>query len=575
MRWPCVLLPFLLILVTAGATQGAGPADDLLALVPPNAGATLVIEDLRGLARDFFASPVSEGLRELPAVKTWFASERYLQFSQARREIEAALGAPFAEIRDDLLGDAVVLTLQPPADGGAGEPRGLLLLRFRDRALLDRLIATSNESEKQSGHLLEVLQRRREGIAYSVRSFRPGTKPDEAYAVLPGDIFAWSNSEALVLGAIDRQGGKPGLGQDPRFRKVRSQLPDRSAVSLFANPPFLDQLLTSAPPSSPSEERLRSLLRRYLAAVEYVGAAAEWRDGVLLHIREALDPGRLGEPLKRWAARPGGTAALVCRVPPSALAVAAANIDFGAVAAAMLSLAPEAARPKVDNLLLALRGLLLDKDPRSEILPHLGPGLVVYLDDPAGARRPPVVAAITLEGGPEVAAAIDNALRTLLAFIALDPKRSQDTSRVEMAMTQGVRVTTLPGLPFAFAIDRGLLVLGQSPEAIASYLRPDPPAGLGDRFERFRTAYFPRAESFAYIDLERFYAWASAHREELARWLAIRPGASGGPSRRDLEDVLALLALFRGAFATSTLEPDGTAARRTVGLIAKDQSPKP
>src|SRR5262245_46882920 len=112
------LLPALLACwaVAAATARAEGPADGLLRLVPPDAGVTLVVENLRGHVRQFLDSPLADGLGRLPAVRAWLGSDRFDQLRRSRRDIEAALGVDLARVRDDLLGDAVVLALQVPPD---------------------------------------------------------------------------------------------------------------------------------------------------------------------------------------------------------------------------------------------------------------------------------------------------------------------------------------------------------------------------------------------------------------------------------------------------------------------------
>src|SRR5690606_26076309 len=98
-----------------------------------------------------------------------------------------------------------------------------------------------------------------------------------------------------------------------------------------------------------------------------------------LHSHEAIDPGQLDEPLRRWASRPGDASALLRRLPPAPLLVAAGRIDFAALTEEVMSLLDGDQQAKAENLLTVLSGLLLGKDPRSEILPNLGPGVIAYL----------------------------------------------------------------------------------------------------------------------------------------------------------------------------------------------------
>jgi hypothetical protein len=571
--------------IAAGARAAEAPVADLLHLVPPDASATLAVADLRGHAREFLASGLAAGLNRLPAVKAWFASPRARQLEKARREIEAALGVGVATIRDELLGDAVVLSLRLAPGDPPEQARGLLLLRARDRDLLNRLIATSNAVERRNGRLTGLTSRPWGGASYVVRTFAPGAKPAEYYAVFDDATFAWTNSEAMIQGVIDRKGkaGAPGLGDDAKFLDVRRALPGRAAALVLADPRFLERMLAADPRAEKAkDDPAAALLRRYLSAVVYAGAALEWRDGLVLHVHEAVDPARLGEPMRRWAARPGSTAPLVRRVPATALALAAGHFDFVALSDTLGDLIPEADRPRARVLSTLLQGLLLGKDPRSEILPRLGPGVVAYLDAPArnGAGAvPPLVMVVDLGGetaDPGVAAAVDNALRSALALYALDPARKNLSLRVETHETGGVRVTTLAGTEtrFAFAAERGVLVFGTSAEAVAG-ASADPTAGGSPGFQEFRAAFFPRAETFAFADLPAIVRAADARRPELARNLARRRNETEEVARRDLDGALALLKLFRGAFFTNAVAPDFSSVHRTVGLIAGEPPARP
>ncbi len=160
---------------TTAAEPGARPADALLKLVPPDAGVVLTVEGLRDHARAFAASRLAAELWELPAVKAWLDSEKYQQFQQSRAQIEALVGANLTELRDELLGDAVVLALRLPREGAAdaSQARGLLLFRARDQALLERLIHVVNTGQKESGELAQVVERRAPERPTTSASFRP------------------------------------------------------------------------------------------------------------------------------------------------------------------------------------------------------------------------------------------------------------------------------------------------------------------------------------------------------------------------------------------------------------------
>jgi len=305
-----IVLVFGLVLALAMSSQ-AGPADGLFRLVPPEAAATLAIEDLRQHARDFLASPVAERLQRLPVFQEWLASGSFARFDQARQRIESVMGERVATIRDELLGDAVVLALRAAPDGRPEGARGLFLVRVRNRPLLDRLMRDFNAAQKRSGELVENIRLSRLGVTYWGRKFRQGPQArrlPEYLTVLDDDTVAWSNAEDLIQGVIDRRAGTTrSLADEPRFQQVRRRLPGGAAVSLFVDPPFLSRLLADSarPPKGqgPAGDRMAALVGRYVSAMDYLGAALTWRDGIVLHTEEVLDPQKLDPWVRRWAAQ--------------------------------------------------------------------------------------------------------------------------------------------------------------------------------------------------------------------------------------------------------------------------------
>ncbi|SIN89298.1 hypothetical protein SAMN05444166_1478 [Singulisphaera sp. GP187] len=582
------LLILSLALAAAVTSQGAGLAEPLLRLTPPDAGVTLAIEDLRGHTQEYRASPLAGRLARLPFVRSWMDSPRVASFREARRQIETVLGASLENLRDDLFGDAIVLTLRVPPQGRQEEARGMLLVRVRDRKLLDRLIDGINDSQKKKGELLRIEERTRNGVTYRVREFAPRTKrPSEYYTTLADQSFAWSNSEEMVQGVIERsQGTESGLSDVPSFRQVRERLPKRSLVSLFINPRFLEAQIAAAP--KPSEERLALMLGHYLKALEYMGAAIEWRGtsststpdlgvGIILHTEEVIDSDKLSSWMKHWAARPGMDPVLD-RVPSAALAVASAHFDFEAIEEVIRSMTPSSGQRKLDNLLLGLSGLLLGRDLRAEILPKLGPGVLAYVEANPGSGQSgglSYVLSVDLKaepGKPEVADALENGLRTFLALYALDAKHGNGQLELESReIIPKVAVTNLrPTSPFAFAVGQGRLVIGVTAEAVTRAIQPQ--AATHRNLSQLRAAYFSQAETFLCVDLEKVRAFAEAHRAAIARNLASRNKKPVEEAERDLELALGLMGEFRHLFVTSAIAPDARSAHRMLGLIAP---PKP
>ena len=142
--------------------------------------------------------------------------------------------------------------------------------------------------------------------------------------------------------------------------------------------------MTAQPrPSKPTDARVMAILERYLAAVDYAGAALTWNDeSIVIHAVETLNPSLLDPWLRHWAgdARPIDPHFLP--VPPTALALATGRLDALSLLDAITQIVGDDDQPKLANLENLFTGLLLGQDLRTKVLPRLGPGVLAYFDTP-------------------------------------------------------------------------------------------------------------------------------------------------------------------------------------------------
>src|SRR5262249_39142217 len=152
----------------------------------------------------------------------------------------------------------------------------------------------------------------------------------------------------------------------------------------------------------------------------------------------------------------------------------------------------------------------------------------------------------------------------------LDPQHGDGMLHLESSTVAGRKVVSLqPTSPLAFAIEDDRLILGSTASAVAHALNLSSSSAEGAAgFEQLRAEHFPDARSFLCVDLVRLDRSVESRRAALAARLAARQRCSIENAERDLDQAIALMALFRQAYLTATIEPDATAVHRVLGLIA-------
>src|SRR5262245_33700854 len=108
------------------------PADELLRLVPEDVGFCFVLRDLRGHAAGLLQSPFLEQFRQSPLSAPLRNDPEVAKLTGVDKYLKQFLGLDSTQIRDDILGDALVLAYRPGPPGRPEEEQGLVLVRARD-----------------------------------------------------------------------------------------------------------------------------------------------------------------------------------------------------------------------------------------------------------------------------------------------------------------------------------------------------------------------------------------------------------------------------------------------------------
>ena len=132
----------------------ASPRDDLLRLVPDDMSFCAVVQNLRDRAKQNGAG--SAGLAELPFLKSRLNSPEIMKLLNIQQKLLQDLEITPEQLRDDILGDAVVFAYR---HGSADKPeheQGLVLVWAHDKGYSLGLLDRANEMQKKSGELKDL-----------------------------------------------------------------------------------------------------------------------------------------------------------------------------------------------------------------------------------------------------------------------------------------------------------------------------------------------------------------------------------------------------------------------------------
>ncbi len=155
-HWP---LAIILLIALAHPAPASTPRDDLLRLVPEDVGFCLVIQDLRGHSDAILRSPFIKKWWESPIGKAIANAPEQKKLAEFETQLKEGLGVTLAQLRDDILGDAVIFAYRPGGPGKEDQEVGLMLVHARDPKLLAEITSRFNDIQKQSGDLKDVLDR--------------------------------------------------------------------------------------------------------------------------------------------------------------------------------------------------------------------------------------------------------------------------------------------------------------------------------------------------------------------------------------------------------------------------------
>jgi len=531
----------LLGLLLGSTSLPAAPRDEVLRLVPEDVGLCMLVQDLRGHLAALAESPFVAQLRGSAVGKALLAAPELTQLAQIDRFIKETVGADWAQLRDDILGDAVVFAYRPGPPGKAEQEQALLLVRARSGPALAKLADRLNTVQKQLGDLKELQERQHQGVKYFRRVEQ---KYDPYFYYLDGPILAVSSHENILRQSIDllKKEAPAELSWTKQLKQLKA---DQALLAVWIKPRAFDADLAERA-KSPIEAEA-AFVKTYLSWWKVLDSVV-FSVSVQRHVEvnlglqartEALSPparkllAGLTQPSPLWGA-----------FPDNALFAVAGRIDVGAFLDVFGEFLTEETRKSVVDALDQAAGPALGKVIR-DVVRSCGPDWGTCIVAPAAGDKawfPQVITALRVQPGPGPKPADQTLLDAINFFtgLAIFDHNSKHDDRISLktVVQDKVEVKYLvqdkifpPGLQPAYALKEGFLLLGSSPEAVQLFRLAGSPVS-GEEVPVFRSS------------LAALRTYLTERREPLAASITEKQQLTRQEAGQRLDNLVAALQFF-------------------------------
>jgi hypothetical protein len=531
----------LVLLAALAVPAAAAPRDELLRLVPDDVGFCLLLQDLRGHAAALRDSPFIEQVRASALGEMLRGAKEIKRLDAVEDKLRQHLDIDWTRLREDILGDALVLAYKPGPPGKEDAEQGLVLVRAREAKPLADLVERVNKVQKESGELKELEERDHKGIKY----YRRVDRKETAFYSLRGPVLIYSGQEDMLRQALDRERAAAAT-ESAVVRALREMGAEKALFALWVNPRALDAEVDAKGATASEKEPARAAGHKTIAdcwkALDAIVVAVHLDRDLAVSVGVRGRPGAMPAGVRRFLAECAKPSELWRIFPDNALFALALHVNAPALFKAVEDfLSPEARvslRTQIDG---NLGVLLLGQDFVKDVLPAIGPDWGVCVAPPQPGDKgwfPQVLAAVRMEPGPG-ADSVQSLLSSLLQLVVtpaiiahnrahpdrLLSLRKDTIDKQEVKYLSGESVLP-PGLQPALGPRDGYLVLASSLDAFRRFRAAGPaPAPAGDT-------------PLLRISFKEARAFIKQRREALAQALADREGLTAEDADRRLDGIL-------------------------------------
>lgn len=514
----------------------AAPRDELLQAVPDDFTFCIVVQNLRDHTQRNPSASLQR-LLESPVLANLKSTVEGQRAVQSVKELLAELDVTPEQIRDDLLGDAIVVAYRKgPADRPEQED-GLILVHARDAKLLPKLLNRINEIQTKAGELSKVEEVDGKEGRYT-RRVKSGNAGTEAYAI-DGNQLLFATREASLQSALARRKAKAENVAHKRFTALN--LNDALAVALVNPRSFDAELQALADGGAGNEALFLREFGKYWKALD--GVAVYAKTTPTLEVGIALDarPNDLPPAAKVFFAEASKLSPLWASFPEQPLFAAVGRVHLEAFFTLISQFVAPEERQKIRTTIADAARAFWEGDDATGLVKGFGPDVGFFIAPPSAGSTtwfPQMLFALKTAPTDDGKTAEASALAAL-DFLYRSACLSDKELRQHKETIDGLPVKSLshaskfpPGFRPAFAAKNGYIVLANAPATI----------------QRFNPVTTP-ARSTAEVPLVRVSASAwrtylATHRDEVAKYLGTLNNKDAKAVATELENLITLFTGF-------------------------------
>lgn len=532
----------LLAVLAFAPIAAANPTRDLLRSVPPESTICFVAQDWKGHSERIAKSPFLALLKKSDLGQTLLNAEALEKILALEKVLTDSLHLTVEQLRDDILGDAIVYAYRPGAPDKPDDDTGVLMLKARNPKTLAKFLADFNDAQKQSGELKAVTEKKLGELTYFQRDKSDGST--EFYFQREG-VFAFSKDERVIKQVLALEATPP---KSAPFLDAYDKLGlSKAALAAIFHPRPLDAEL-QARITATKDDHGKAFLKQFAriwSSTNSVALAVELGADVDLALHASFDPKTLPAELKPFVGTPKASA-LWSHIPTDALLALAGRLDLPQLLALAKTFLSQPGLKGLQDLIETQIAPAVGKDAFPELLKSIGPDWGVWLTPPAKASKvalPGLTVALRVRSPESKDTTLGDAVKMGLSFafqmFRVEYNRTHDDqftlkeTKDDAGAIQHLENAKLlpPGVRPAFGQRGDFFLLASSPEAI-------------QRFDPMKDTAKADDTPFLRIGWKAIEQYLRTHGEELAKLFAGLTGKSATDvlkEFRDLQQIVELL----------------------------------